>query len=118
MTIPKIILNMRDIALGQESLKLEEGNTRKLFLDDSFYTNYCFLKVPTIQRLEGHDIIGIAGKIYERNEVIPICTLNFDGNLKKWQVNIIAPGDHNVYALWERFLPHTIIAWKVDGVNH
>ncbi|KAB8255425.1 hypothetical protein BDV32DRAFT_154286 [Aspergillus pseudonomiae] len=114
LTIPKIILNVYDIAKGAETMELEGKKTRKLFEKATFTSKYSFYTCPKIQTLERKDIYGIGGAVSEISGLTPICVFNLRTTSKKWQIIFCEPGYRGgtPYYEGEKYKPHTILGWR------
>ena len=112
--LPMIVLNVRDIVIGDEFLYLEGKRTRRLISNGILQTSFCFLRGPKIQSLKSCDIIGIGGAISSEDGLTPVCTLNLQGIIKKWQVTIHDPTRRDVRPRYEggKYVPHTLIGWE------
>ncbi|KAE8132426.1 hypothetical protein BDV38DRAFT_287742 [Aspergillus pseudotamarii] len=114
LTVPKIILNVYDIAKGAETMALSGRKTRNLFEKTTFTSQYSFYTCPKIQTLESRDIFGIGGPVSELGELTPICTFNLRTTSKKWQIIFHEPNCRGFIPYFEgqRGIPHTILGWR------
>ena len=112
--LPKIVLNVWDIVIGDEFLYIEGKRTRRLISNGTLQTSFCFLRNTKIQSLSSCDIFGIGGAISSEDDIMPACTLNLQGILKKWQVTFHDPTRRDVRPLYEggKYVPHTLIGWE------
>lgn len=112
--LPEIVLNVRDIVIGDEILYLEGERTQRLISKGTLHTSFCFLRDEKIQSLQSCDIIGIGGAISSKDGLTPVCTLNLQGIKKKWQVTIRDPDRQDVRALYKegKYVPHALIGWE------
>ena len=100
--LPKIVLNVRDIVLSNPFLYLEAKRARRLIANGDHQTSFCFLRGPKIQSLKSCDTIGIGGAISSKDGLTPVCTLNLQGTIKKWQVTIHDPTREDFHPVFER----------------
>lgn len=114
LTIPKIILNVRDIVKGAEELELQGKKIRKLFDKRNFTSKYSFYTSPDIKTLQSREIYGIGGAVSELGGLTPICVFNLQTPRKKWQIIFHEPGCPSVTPMFEglRGVPHTIVGWQ------
>lgn len=119
--LPKIVLNVRAIVLADEFLYLEAKKARRLIANGNRQTSFCFLRGPKIQSLKSCDIFGIGGAISSKDGLTPVCTLNLQGTIKKWQVTIYGPSRRNFIPLHEEgkegVMRYHIIGWKYGELS-
>ncbi|KAE8145313.1 hypothetical protein BDV25DRAFT_144768 [Aspergillus avenaceus] len=114
ITIPKIILNVRDIVSGAETLVLPGKKIRELFEQTAFTSKYSFFQYRKIQTLESRDIFGIGGTVSGLGALTPICGFNLHTASQKWQVLFAEPNCRNLTPYYEgkKGVPHTILGWR------
>lgn len=119
--LPKIVLNVRAIVLADEFLYLEAKKARRLIANGNHQTSFCFLRGPKIQSLKSCDIFGIGGAISSKDGLTPVCTLNLQGTIKKWQVTIYGPSRRNFIPLHEEgkegVMRYHIIGWEYGELS-